>query len=770
MSLMKKYRTIFTHLTGFGCMVILFASCSNTKNLGPGQNLFVGAKEKIKSTDRLPSSKRKDLQSQMASLVRPEPNASILGVRFKLTVFNMFKEPKKKKGLVYWLKYKVGEPPVLASNSVLEKNRLVLQSHLENEGFFRDSVVMDTSVKNKKLSVTYTALVDTQYRINHVSYPNDSGIIAKNIQQYATGKKYVLLRPNNPYSLDVIKDERTRIDARLKDKGFYYFSPDYLLARTDSTIGNHKVDIDMKLKPETPAMAKLPYYINNVYVFADYDINADTARRKAKLFEGYHIIDPNNKYNPKIFSRTLVFKRGDLYNRTDHNLSLNRLITLGIYKFVKVRFEPARDSVQKLNAFYYLTPTNTKSIRFEVSGLTKSNNATGGEFSANWRHRNLFKGAELLTIAANFGFQTQISSGYNVNTLSYGLEADLYVPRIIAPFRLNTSSAYVPQTKFGASYKFYNRTTLYTLRSIGASYGYIWKDGVKNEHEFTLININAVKPANFTDSFKALIDTNLTVRRSVEKQFIIGSIYNYNYNSQAQANTKRNNFYFNGNIDLSGNLLGLATGANINEGDKKKILGQEFTQYVKLEGDFRHYLRLGKYNSFNTRLDAGVAVAYGNDTLVPFIKEFFAGGVSDLRGFRARTLVGAYYAGNPREKLIYDQPGDVKLLLTAEYRAKLFSILRYALFADAGNVWTLKYDTSRPGSKFYSSQFLNQIAVDAGIGLRADISILIVRLDVAFPLRLPYNLPSGEKYKIDFGDSEWRKNNIVWNLAIGYPF
>src|SRR5690606_28141101 len=139
--------------------------------------------------------------------------------------------------------------------------------------------------------------------------------------------------------------------------------------------------------------------------------------------------------------------------------------------------------------------------------------------------------------------------------------------------------------------------------------------------------------------------------------------------SQAQANTKKNNFYFNGNVDASGNLLGLLTGADIKKGNKKKIFGQEFTQYIKLEGDFRHYLRLGKYSSFNTRLDAGVAVAYGNDTLVPFIKEFFAGGVSDLRGFRARTLVGGYYAGNPREKLVWDQPGDVKLLLSAEYRA-----------------------------------------------------------------------------------------------------
>ncbi len=104
-----------------------------------------------------------------------------------------------------------------------------------------------------------------------------------------------------------------------------------------------------------------------------------------------------------------------------------------------------------------------------------------------------------------------------------------------------------------------------------------------------------------------------------------------------------------------------------------------------------------------------------------------------------------------------------------EYRAKLFSIVRYALFTDVGNVWTLKDDPNRPGSKF-TSQFLNQLAVDAGLGLRFDISILVLRLDIAFPLSIPYTLPGGGKYKVDFGSSEWRKNNLIFNLAIGYPF
>jgi outer membrane protein insertion porin family len=763
----------FKQLTLFFLTAIIAASCSNTKNLGANQNLFIGSDEKIKSTEKISSSKRKTLESEMHTLVRPKPNTSILGVRFKLTVFNMVKEPKKKKGLKYWLKYKVGEPPVIASASALEKNRQVIQNHLDNRGYFRDSVVMDTSIKNKKIKVTYTALVDTQYKIRTVSYPKDSSILAKKIRQKAIGRKKQrgLLKPNDPYDLDVIKDERTRIDTRLKENGFFYFGPDYLLANVDSTVGNHKVDIDMRVKPETPAYARLPYNIKDVYVFADYDINGDTSLIGAKKHYGYTIIDPEKKFNPEIFRRTLVFKPGEIYNRRDHNLSLNRLITLGVYKFVKVRFEPA-DSAQKLNAFYYLTPTNEKSIRFQVSALQKDNSSTGGEFVVNWRNRNLFKGAELLVVSANSGFEKQVvSKGVRINTLTYGVGADLFVPRIIAPFKLSTSSAFVPQTKFSLGYSFYNRTTEYVLNSAKAGYGYVWKDNIKNQHELTLFNINYVRPTNITDSFQAKIDTNLTLARSIEKQFILGTIYNYNYNTLAKPNSHRNNFYFNGNVDVSGNLLGLITGADVQKGDTVKIFGQPFTQYVRFEGDIRYYRRLGnQFRSFNARLNAGIGIAYGNNTTMPFIKEFFAGGVSDLRGFRARTLgPGSFYAGNPREEIIYDQPGDIKLLLQAEYRAKLFSIFRYALFADAGNIWTLKEDITRPGSKF-KSNFLQQMAMDVGAGLRVDISILILRLDIAFPLRLPY-LPEGQKFsEFNFGDPEWRKNNIVWNLAIGYPF
>jgi outer membrane protein assembly factor BamA len=153
-------------------------------------------------------------------------------------------------------------------------------------------------------------------------------------------------------------------------------------------------------------------------------------------------------------------------------------------------------------------------------------------------------------------------------------------------------------------------------------------------------------------------------------------------------------------------------------------------------------------------------------------KQFFSGGSNSIRAFRARTLgPGSFDPRTIDQGIYFDQSGDIKLELNAEYRANLYKFLNAAVFVDAGNIWLINNDTSRPGGKF-SKDFLNEIAVGAGVGLRLDFSILILRLDLAMPLRVPY-YAKGDRWtfdKINFGDPGWRKDNLVLNIAIGYPF
>ncbi|MBS1934604.1 MAG: BamA/TamA family outer membrane protein, partial [Bacteroidetes bacterium] len=453
----------------------------------------------------------------------------------------------------------------------------------------------------------------------------------------------------------------------------------------------------------------------------------------------------------------------------DHNLSLNRLVTLGVFKFVKARFQETDTAgPNKLNAIYYLTPTEKKSLRFEVSGLTRSDNSTGGELAINWRNRNLFRGAELFTVNIFGGLEEQlISANQRIATTRYGADLNLFIPRIVSPFSFKTNSGFVPKTKINAGYEIFTRSSQYALSSIKTSFGYVFKETLQKEHELNIFSVNYVKPSNIDPSFQLVLDTNITLRRSIERQFIIGPNYNFNYNSLAKANHKKNNFYFNGNLDLSGNLLGILTGANVTKGKEVELFNTPFSQYIRAEVDFRHYLSFGKYNMLASRITGGIGYAYGNSSTMPFIKEFFAGGANDIRAFRSRSLgPGSYYAGDrSKTPFLPDQPGDVKIELNTEYRAKLFSIVRWALFADAGNIWTLKTDADRVGSTFNSS-FLNDFAVGIGTGLRFDVSILVLRIDFAVPVREPWLT----------GRSKWIFSNATdiskyaLNLAIGYPF
>jgi outer membrane protein insertion porin family len=750
------------------CFFLICAACHESRYLADGQSLYTGNEIKINSSVKLSRSKTKDLKSELTALLRPRLNTKLLGFRYKLWIYNIAGHPKKQKGLKYWLKNKVGEAPVLASPTLIEKNRDILQNHLENRGYFHDTVLVETPVKNKHLTAIYTAQIGPQYVMRNITYPKDTDELGKRIDSLQKGS---LLKKGGGVDLDVIKDERTRIDARLKQRGYYYFNPDFLEAVADTSVGNHMADMQLNIKPETPDKARNVYRINNVVVYAEYDIRSDTSLKRAYTTpEGYKILDTAHFLKPSVYSKTMVFRPGDLYKRDDHNLSLSRLVSLGVFKFVKARFEPVSttDSVNKLNAFYYLTPTKIKSISFEVSALTRSDNTTGGELSISWRDRNIFGGAELFSVSLYGGLAEQsVGGGVTVTTRRAGLDIDLYIPRIVSPFNLNTSSAFVPKTKINANYSIFDESSEYTLTSAKAGFGYIFKDNLTTENQLTVLGINLVRPTNINPAYQLVLDTNITLARAIERQFIIGPIYNFNYNSQAKPNHKANNFYFNGNVDLSSNLLGLITGANINKGKEVEIFNTPFSQYVRFEADFRHYLSFSKYSMLASRVTAGVGIAYGNSSTMPFVKEFFAGGTNDIRAFRSRALgPGSYYAGNPNTTpFLPDQPGDVKMEMNTEYRTKLFSIVRWALFVDAGNVWTLKADTSRPGSAF-SSSFLKDVAVGVGTGFRFDLSILVLRVDVAVPVRYPW-LPAGSKW--DFSRAT-DISNLVLNLAIGYPF
>lgn len=753
-------------------MACWLASCSSTRSVPAGDALYTGASVDI--ADKTASKKeRKRLKSELEGLTRPVPNKKILGIPFKLMIYNMAGNPKSRKSLFGWLKYKVGEPPVLLSKLNLDYNTKVLQSTLENQGYFKSVAEGDTTVKNKKAAATYTVSTGIRYTINNIELPKDSGVLQKSITEASANS---LLKKEKPFDLAVIKAERERVDAYLKENGFYFFDPDYLLIEADSTIGNNKVDLYVKIKPGTPDRAKKVHTINDVYIFPGYRLNAnaaDTLKKNAEFFEGYYLVDRRNTYKPRMFRQAMQFSPGDVYNRKDHSQSISRLVNLGVFKFVKNRFEAVdiHDSA-KLNSYYYLTSLPKKSLRADINANTKSNNLTGSSITIGWRNRNTFRGGELLSVDATAGFEVQFSGqlkGYN--TYRGGLETQLSFPRFLVPFfSINTRGGFMPKTNIMLAYDVLSKEKLYIMNSFRAGFGYAWKETVTKEHQFNPIAINYVQPLRVTQEYNDSIAKNPTLAKAIEKQFIIGSNYNYNYN-ELSGNNALKGLYFNGNLDLSGNIAGLVTGANKRQSDPKTIFGAQFSQYVKVETDLRYYIQLSSKNTWANRLIIGLGYPYGNSKELPFIKQFFVGGTNSIRAFRSRSLGPGTYKDTSNLTFLPDQSGDIKLEFNSELRAKLFSIVHGAIFVDAGNIWLYNDNADKPGAKF-SNKFLKELAVGTGVGLRFDISFLVLRLDVAFPLRKPW-LPENERWVIEgikFGDRDWRRENLVYNIGIGYPF
>lgn len=762
--------------------VAAFMISCGTEKLQHNEKLYTGAKINILN-DTISKKEKSELKDGISENLTPKPNSSILGLRPRVWIYNITPEPKKDKGITNWLKNKVGQKPVLLGDVDREFNKKIIENYAENKGYFNAKATYDTIINGKTAKVAYDVKTGARYLISDVKFPGDSTKVNQQIQLV---KDKTLLKKGQPFDLDVIKAERERIDNRMKENGFYYFHPDNLIVQADSTVSKKpEVELSVKLKDDTPDLAKKQFTIDNVIVYADYNLR-DVKENKYKIptnidsieaYKDFYYVDPKKKFRPKMFERALYFKKGDVYNRADHNLTLNRLISLGVFKFVKNEFVISDSLKNKFDAYYLLTPKDFQSLRFEVLGKTNSANYAGSELNLNWTHRNLFHGAEQLKTSVFGSLDVQMggrkSGSYERgegNIYRAGANAQLSVPRLIAPFNFHSSSAFVPRTNAEIGYEFVSRSKWYTLHNFNASFGYSWKENIRKEHNLKILDITLVAPEKVTDVYEKYIENKPYLQEAVKKQLIFGPTYSYTYTNTMLP--KKNTIYYRGFLDLAGNISGLVSGANAKEGKQKTIFGVPFSQYAKMENDFRFYHKLSEKQSIASRVIAGIAYPYGNSTTVPFSRQFFAGGSNSIRAFRARTLgPGSYDPRTQKNQIYFDQAGDIKLEANLEYRANIYKFLNVGVFADAGNVWLVNEDATRPGAKF-SKDWFSEIAMGAGFGLRLDFNILLLRLDLAMPIRVPY-YEKNDRWmfnKIDFGNKDWRRQNMVLNIAIGYPF
>lgn len=756
-------------------------ACSTTKHIPEGERLYVEGDVQLQMDSNVNAERKALFEEHLEELLMPKPNKKLFGVRWKLmfwnaaggydtTNSNFFKRFLRKRG----------EEPVLLSDVNREYNENLLRNRMENLGFFNAEVNSDTTYNGKFGKIIYTGIPGKIYRIDTVIYEIDpNSNLGRDILK---DKDKSLLKKGSNYNLDVILNERDRIDNELKNKGYYFFNPDNILVEVDSTIGNHKVNMYITIKPETTPEAKEPQKIGNIYIYPNYTLTSQGYNRRPNtdmldLFDdNYYFIDRQNTFRKKVIANHIFFKRGQLYNRGDHNRTINHLVNLNAFKFVKNSFEPSPDEPNTLDVYYHLTPLPKKSLRLELLAKTASV-YNGSEANVTWSLRNAFRGAETVTLNVFGGYETQTGGNINLNSsyYRYGAELGITWPRLLSPYNWAPTRRFIPKTYLKFGYEFLNRRSAYVLNSSSLKYGYVWKENDQKQHDLTLAEIIYVQPRNISEAYKAQMDTVPTLKRIVDPQFSFGPNYTFTFTNTMDESLKHT-FYFKGGTNLSGNVLGLLQGANYDD-NQKKLFGTVYSQFVKIEADGRHYMKLGRYSQLASRIMLGMSYSYGNSRSLPYLKQFYSGGPNGLRAFRARAVgPGSALPENlGKDNFFADQTGDYKLELNTEYRARLvdmgFGVLNWAAFIDAGNIWLQNTEEDKAGGKL-NKDFLTELAVGAGAGLRFDLTFLILRTDFAIPLRLPY-YPKGERWvikNIDFGSSSWRRDNLIFNLAIGYPF
>lgn len=754
--------------------VILFSSCSNTKYLATGEELYTKGKIELDQSSKKIATK--DVIASLESVMVPVPNKKFLGTRLKLAIYNRVKEPKKETGFKHFLKYKLGEPPVILNGADIRRTGLLMENRLNTYGHFRSNVTDTIAHKKQKATVTYFVHIAPSYVIDSVFFPEVTDRLTRKID---LAKDSSFLKPGDTYNLETISAERLRIDRLLKIEGYFYFNPDLIIVRVDTTIGNHHCKMHVDLKRNIAPEALRYYTIGDIYVFPDYSLNKKPREQNQTdtiLVDSIHYVSSQHLYRPHAILDNVFFQKGLIYDVRNYNLTIGRLMALGVFKYGNIRFDA--DSLHDgwLTTRIFLTPFPKRSIRGEAQFIGKDNGFAGPGLSLSTRNRNTFRGAELFVLNFTGNYELQFSKTLPpLQSFKFGITPQLIFPKFLVPFNLKrTSSIYVPKTKIETSYTIENREGYYLLNSFYVNFGYNWKETITKEHSLIPFSINFVNTTQTTAAYDSIINQNEALQESFEQQFTLAINYSFTFTDQVYA-WRKNPVYFKGIVETSGNVAYAAQSLfNAEKGTPENpftLFNNAYSQYGWLSLDFRYYLATGKKTKIATRVFTGLALPYGNSDVIPYYKSFSAGGVSDLRGFRSRSVgPGTVYDREIDSVGFFNQVGDIKLSLAMEYRFPIAGYLKGALFAEGGNIWMQSTKVYGEEGVFKFDQFYRQLAIDAGIGLRLDISYVVIRLDLATALHKPYVTENNGWIFNPFAKDDFGRNNLILNFGIGYPF
>lgn len=759
----------------YAAIVLLGASCSSTKYVPEGSYLLDEVRIHTDNKDVKPSS--------LSLYVRQNPNAKWFSlVKTQLYVYNMSGRDSTR-----WINRilrRMGDAPVIYSEDETERTRDEIGKAVRNMGYMGATVAAVPSYKGKKVKLTYRVTTGKAYKVRTLNYDIPDEKI-RNYMRQDSAKTY--LKEGMLLDVNLLDLERQRITDNLLRNGYYKFNKDYLTYTADTVRNTFLVDLTLHLSPyrgsgDGQAQTHRQYTIDKVNFVTDYNVLQSSALSSIEVndsvhYKGYPIYYKDNLYlRPQVLTNSLQFTPGSLYNEYDVQRTYANFGRLQALKYTNIRFfEVQRNGSALLNAYVMLTKSKHQSVSFELEG-TNSAGDLGAAASVSFQHRNLFKGSELFMVKLRGAYEavSGLQGSYrDEDYTELGAETTINFPRFLFPFLSSDFRRKIrASTEFGLQYNYQFRPEFTRIVASG-SWSYKWGMQQSNmQHRIDLLDINYLYMPWISQEFEEQYlekDENYILKYNYEDRLIVRTGYSFVYNSAGRAlmnNTLIGDSYsVRFNIESAGNLLyllGRTVGMKKNENDEYTLLNIPFAQYVKGDIDFAKNIMIDNRNSLAFHIGGGIAVPYGNATVVPLEKRYFSGGANSVRGWSVRNLGPGSFPGDGN---FLNQTGDIKLDASIEYRTRLFWKFRGAVFVDAGNIWTLRDYKDQPGGQFRFNKFYKQIAVAYGLGLRLDLDFFVLRFDGGMKAVNPAQ--GAERYPIihpDFG------RDFAFHFAVGYPF
>jgi outer membrane protein insertion porin family len=693
----------------------------------------------------------------------------------------------------WWMRV-VGEVPAIYDSSLAKASCEEMRKLLFNRGFFHNEVNLraDTFLGGT-VSVKYLIKEKEQFRFRRVSVEADDYRLSR-----LADSASVLFQAKSglPYRKDAISSDREMLELYFRDRGYFTFSKGYITVEVDTAVSPPQNKGDSLLFRQRPELfsgygVDVNYVIGNplsgrhqafVLDSIDFELNesdSSTGIYGTTRYNGvnYHF-EKRKKYSLGILDSKVLLHPGQYYNYSKILNTQSQLATMDMFRFVGLSVD-TQNTRMRLKVLANRLPKYQSS---EELGMLMSQGSPGPYINFGFKVRNIFGGFEVFETNLRYSQEGQLSAILPENVVfrarDLSISSSFTISKILIPFRLNPRIyEFNPKTRILFSLSALKRPE-YTRNLLKGALSYAMQLSPSRQLGISPVDVTVnITPegspdSTYLDQLKKFSGLGEAVSQSFRTAVVSNFNAFYTYNSNP-GNQRKSGRYFRLNAEYGGELLYQLLQNLL---DQEGKIGRFKTfRYAKTSADFRIYKPATRTAMLAIRISGGVAVPIGPSTVLPWEKYSFAGGSNSIRAWSPRRLGPGSYsppdAGN-LNRLSTEQPGEVIIESSIEWRQKILGFLEGALFADAGNVWQLKKDVSRPGAEF-NSLFFRDLALGGGLGLRFDFSFLIVRLDAATKI---YN-PAVNEFK-----DRWQLKNLRWNrpfgvngqtllnVGIGYPF